>query len=297
LRPSASAVRPAVRPVLMQDPYFAVKEEVEHSLTVVVDLHKRWMELSVDHKRGDEFEWTSSELLSGLRSIEWDLQDLEDTVSIVEGNRQKFQLEESELQERKQFIEATRRQIVAMRDEVQGQASNETPGFSTAKRSTAIPSIGSKKQGYGKVGSQEDEILGESADVLDAEGSSSHGAPVQLGVSDAADEILGGDLEGGVPQPPHKGRHRRKKACIAVSVLMVVALALAAALFSGTHASHALAALPAAHDPDAVVNASATSNATSTSRHLVRLSSGRDGDAARPLTAARQPRAMQATQA
>lgn len=45
----------------MQDPYFAVKEEVEHSLTVVVDLHKRWMELSVDHKRGDEFEWTSSE--------------------------------------------------------------------------------------------------------------------------------------------------------------------------------------------------------------------------------------------
>ena len=40
----------------------------------------------------------AAELLSGLRSIEWDLQDLEDTVSIVEGNRQKFQLEEEDVQ-------------------------------------------------------------------------------------------------------------------------------------------------------------------------------------------------------
>jgi len=281
--------------VLMQDPYFAVKEEVEHSLTVVVDLHKRWAELAVDHKRGDEFEWTSSELLSGLRSIEWDLQDLEDTVSIVEGNRQKFQLEESELHERKQFIEATRRQIVAMRDEVQGQASNETPGFSTAKRSAAIPSIGSKKQGYGKVGSQEDEILGAGAEALDAEDGSSHGAPVQHGVSDAADEILGGDLEGGVPQP-HKGRHRRKKVCIAVSVLLVLALVLAATLLAGGHTSHALTAVPTGHDP-AAVNMSAASNATTTSRHLLWWSSARSGDASRVLMAARQARGLQGTQA
>ena len=84
----------------MQDPFHAVKEEVEHSVTVVIDLHKRWQELKAANKKGDEFEWTSSELLSGLRSIEWDLQDLEDTVSIVEGNRQKFQLEESDVQER-----------------------------------------------------------------------------------------------------------------------------------------------------------------------------------------------------
>ena len=41
-------------------------------------------------------------------------------MSIVEGNRQKFQLEESDVQERKNFIESTRRQIVALRDEVQG---------------------------------------------------------------------------------------------------------------------------------------------------------------------------------
>ena len=39
-------------------------------------------------------------MLSGLRSIEWDLQDLEDTVSIVKGNRVKFQLADTDVQAR-----------------------------------------------------------------------------------------------------------------------------------------------------------------------------------------------------
>ena len=85
----------------MQDPYFAVKEEVEHSVSVVVDLHKRWQEFAASQRKGEDLEWTSSELLSGLRSIEWDLQDLEDTVSIVEGNRVKFHLDESDVQARR----------------------------------------------------------------------------------------------------------------------------------------------------------------------------------------------------
>ena len=83
-----------------QDPFLAVKEEVEHSVTVVTQLHAKWEELSASKRGGDEFEWTTSELLSGLRSIEWDLQDLEDTVSIVKGNRQKFQLDDADVQVR-----------------------------------------------------------------------------------------------------------------------------------------------------------------------------------------------------
>ena len=82
----------------MQDPFFAVKEEVEHSVTVVTQLHTKWEELRVSKHGGDEFEWTTSELLRGLRSIEWDLQDLEDTVSIVKGNRVKFQLDDADVQ-------------------------------------------------------------------------------------------------------------------------------------------------------------------------------------------------------
>jgi hypothetical protein len=98
LPPAATQTTPTLTQNKMQDPYFAVKEEVEQSVTVVLKLHERWLELSSSGKKNDEFEWTASELLSGMRSIEWDLQDLEDTVSIVEGNRQKFQLEESDVQ-------------------------------------------------------------------------------------------------------------------------------------------------------------------------------------------------------
>ena len=40
----------------MQDPFFAVKEEVEHSVTVVTQLHTKWEELRSTKHGGDEFE-------------------------------------------------------------------------------------------------------------------------------------------------------------------------------------------------------------------------------------------------
>ena len=40
----------------MQDPFFAVKEEVEHSVTVVTQLHTKWEELRDTKHGGDEFE-------------------------------------------------------------------------------------------------------------------------------------------------------------------------------------------------------------------------------------------------
>ena len=92
---------------LAQDPFFAVKEEVEHSITVVNQLFEKWQELRSDQKKADECEWTSSELLSGLRSIEWDLQDLEDTVSIVESSREKFQVDDEEVQANAAFSAPT----------------------------------------------------------------------------------------------------------------------------------------------------------------------------------------------
>ena len=97
-RPGERGGQKRVQLGAMQDAYSAVKEEVEQSVRVVVDVHKKWLELCRADRKGDELEWTSSELLSGLRSIEWDLQDLEDTVSIVEGNHAKYQLEEADVQ-------------------------------------------------------------------------------------------------------------------------------------------------------------------------------------------------------
>ena len=113
-------------------------------------------------------------------------------MSIVEGNRQKFQLEESDVQERKNFIESTRRQIVALRDEVQGAAM--TPGFSTkSSGSKVIPSIGSNKsKGYGKVGTGDDEMTPASDIEMSGGRSMAGGAAVR---ESNEDEILGAEPE------------------------------------------------------------------------------------------------------
>ena len=94
-------------------------EEVQNLVRMLEEMHAKWKVL--DSKSG-LFERMSLELLSGLRAVEWDLQDLEDTVSIVEGSRIQTQNDAREVLARKVFIEATRKQIVTIRKEVQGQS-------------------------------------------------------------------------------------------------------------------------------------------------------------------------------
>jgi syntaxin 6 len=51
-------------------------------------LYRRWLELQddVDAISKEELEWTNTELRNSLRSIEWDLEDLEDTIDILFSN-------------------------------------------------------------------------------------------------------------------------------------------------------------------------------------------------------------------
>ena len=105
---------------MAEDGFPAVKEEVESALAAASELHERWL--------AEKSEWASSELLTGLRNIEWDLQDLEDAVSIVEGNRAKFDLSAETLVERHLFISTTRERVLALRAEVEGNATGFVAG-------------------------------------------------------------------------------------------------------------------------------------------------------------------------
>ena len=201
---SRSLISTQIKNYAMQDPFIAVKEEVEHSLLVVNQLHAQWKELQNSSQKSDEFEWTSSELLSGLRSIEWDLQDLEDTVSIVESSRAKFQLDDGELQARKAFIYTTRQAINSMRDQVQGAQSASTPGYSMKSRSSPLPLSRGQGKGYGQLGSMDETEMG----VL--------GAFTQPLPSADGDEIL---LADGVDSSSQ--RHRCKKMCCLLTPLLI----------------------------------------------------------------------------
>uniref|UniRef100_A0A3P8UK18 Syntaxin 6 n=1 Tax=Cynoglossus semilaevis TaxID=244447 RepID=A0A3P8UK18_CYNSE len=89
----------------MEDPFFVVKGEVEKAVNAAQSLHHRWTEL-VQEGGGaskEEMDWTTNELRNSLRSIEWDLEDLDET-----SNPRKFNLDAPELSKRKAFISKTR---------------------------------------------------------------------------------------------------------------------------------------------------------------------------------------------
>ncbi|GFN88487.1 syntaxin 6 [Plakobranchus ocellatus] len=70
----------------VEDPFFVVKEEVQKAILVVKNLFARWTDLQEGGGMSshEELEYTTNELRNSLRSIEWDLEDLEETVDILD---------------------------------------------------------------------------------------------------------------------------------------------------------------------------------------------------------------------
>ncbi|XP_051549990.1 syntaxin-6 isoform X1 [Myxocyprinus asiaticus] len=102
----------------MEDPFFVVKGEVQKAVNSAQALHQRWIELLQEPGGAskEEVDWTTNELRNSLRSIEWDLEDLDETISIVEANPKKFNLVAMELAKRKAFITSTRQTVKDMKE-------------------------------------------------------------------------------------------------------------------------------------------------------------------------------------
>ncbi|XP_074525218.1 syntaxin-6 [Halichoeres trimaculatus] len=104
----------------MEDPFFVVKGEVLKAVNAAQSLHHRWRELLQEGGGAskEEMDWTTNELRNSLRSIEWDLEDLDETISIVESNPKKFNLDTAELMKRKAFISTTRQTVKEMKEQM-----------------------------------------------------------------------------------------------------------------------------------------------------------------------------------
>nr|KAF6482282.1 syntaxin 10 [Molossus molossus] len=108
----------------LEDPFFVVRGEVQKAVNTARGLYQRWCELLQEGAAvgREELDWTTNELRNGLRSIEWDLEDLEETIDIlggvriVEANPGKFKLPAGDLQERKVFVELMREAVQEMKD-------------------------------------------------------------------------------------------------------------------------------------------------------------------------------------
>ncbi|XP_039763501.1 syntaxin-6 [Pararge aegeria] len=104
----------------LEDPFYVVKDEVFRALNKTRGLYLRWQEISKAPipPNSPEVEWTSTELRNALRSIEWDLEDLEDTISIVEKISSKFKIDNKEICDRRSFIEVTKQEVKVMKSKM-----------------------------------------------------------------------------------------------------------------------------------------------------------------------------------
>lgn len=104
----------------MEDPFFVVRQEVQKALNVIDDLHNRWQQLinNSDSFGKEEYTWVCNEIRNNIKSIEWDLEDLTETVSIVELNPSKFDLSSNDIAERKAFIKGTQSKITLIKADI-----------------------------------------------------------------------------------------------------------------------------------------------------------------------------------
>eukprot|EP00123_Amoebidium_parasiticum_P012339 comp21290_c1_seq1/m.29071 comp21290_c1_seq1/g.29071 ORF comp21290_c1_seq1/g.29071 comp21290_c1_seq1/m.29071 type:complete len:253 (-) comp21290_c1_seq1:57-815(-) len=134
----------------LEDPFFVVKDEVEQAVSSAKKLFVRWQELYDNPKTfsNEEYEWTSNELRNSVRSIEWDLEDLDDTINIVEQNPAKFKITPHEMNERKAFIAQTRQTIKEIREAVNSQQAKAK--VESQNRSALLKGKGKGRGQHGK---------------------------------------------------------------------------------------------------------------------------------------------------
>ncbi|KAI9207433.1 syntaxin 6, N-terminal-domain-containing protein [Polychytrium aggregatum] len=148
---------------MSEDPFFAVKDEVEMAMANATQLFQNWnrLQLSVSsstpfsqpsdafqqHSSSDaeELRWTTTEIKGAIQSIELDLKDLEDTVKIVQANPERFKLDPREVVQRKDFVKKMKKTVEEMKQAVNNPSTIKRT--ETAQRNTLLaskPSPGDK---------------------------------------------------------------------------------------------------------------------------------------------------------
>lgn len=145
--------------------------EVSKALNKTRSLFRRWLELQEDIRSNiskDELEWTTTELRNSLRSIEWDLEDLDDTIVIVEKNQSKFKIDNKELTSRRHFIDQTREEVKHMKDKMNYSRGRDRDRTSRQPLLESSPVRGATSHGTTKYSKLENEMDSPNRHFLDS---------------------------------------------------------------------------------------------------------------------------------
>ncbi|KAI0090398.1 t-SNARE [Irpex rosettiformis] len=143
---------------MSEDPYNTVQEEVQTSLQAASTLRSSYLRIRSTAREPDseELVWARNELKATLAALEADLEDLEESVKIVESTGARmFGLEEQEVIERRRYVEFVRKEIDNMRVELESE-----PGIRsrpTSRLGMPSPRIGPSATATGVTGDDQSE--------------------------------------------------------------------------------------------------------------------------------------------
>ncbi|KAI3654044.1 hypothetical protein MP228_000763 [Amoeboaphelidium protococcarum] len=129
---------------MADDPFYIVKDEVQKSLN---NLQQQFSRLA--NLKGPQASHVREEITSQLKTIEWDIQDLEETVRIVESNPAKFRLTTAEVTSRRSFVEQCKSTLDRMHKQIQQQQQQQSASTKQQQSNANFNNNGSFKQGAG----------------------------------------------------------------------------------------------------------------------------------------------------
>ncbi|KAF9528353.1 t-SNARE [Crepidotus variabilis] len=121
------------------DPYHAVQQEIQASLQAASQLHSSFLRIrSMARPESEELMWARNELKATLATLEADLEDLEESVKIVEStDARMFGLDETEVSKRRRYVGHVRKEIENMRVSVNSTNATSGPSQSRYANSSA----------------------------------------------------------------------------------------------------------------------------------------------------------------
>jgi len=115
------------------DPYHAVQQEIQSSLHHAAQLQSSFLRIrNMVRPDSEELMYARNELKATLATLEADLEDLEESVKIVEStDARMFGLDDAEVQRRRSYVGQVRKEIENMRASVSSSSSPE-PQYPTS---------------------------------------------------------------------------------------------------------------------------------------------------------------------
>mmetsp|Transcript_22645 Transcript_22645/g.51786 ORF Transcript_22645/g.51786 Transcript_22645/m.51786 type:complete len:247 (-) Transcript_22645:101-841(-) len=102
------------------DPYYTARDEVQRNIKKTKEMMQEWQVklTSENTAKSKQFQDLHADLQGEIQSLQYDLQDIADSIEMVEKNRVRFKLDDREISSRKAWLRDSRSAVQQLSDAV-----------------------------------------------------------------------------------------------------------------------------------------------------------------------------------